>query len=82
MTLLNILNFFAFNPLQNKNIIDLRHRKLMTMIYGKFELATNKNSTPTQQKWLTDEQGKQKLKLLSMLKVVRQQVYIVKSTLL
>ena len=59
MTVLDTLNFVAFNPLQNNNPIAVRRRKLMAKIDEQIQLATNKDYTPTQHKWVTDEQGKQ-----------------------
>ena len=59
MTLLDTLNFVAFNPLQNNNPIALRRRKLMAKIGEQIQLATNKDYTPTQHKWVTDDEGKQ-----------------------
>jgi hypothetical protein len=59
MTVLGTLNFFAFNPLANNNPIAVRRRKLMAKIDVQIQLATNKGYTPTQHKWVTDEQGKQ-----------------------
>ena len=49
----------ALNPLQNNNPIAARRRKLMAKIDEKIQLATNKDYTPTQHKWVTGEQGKQ-----------------------
>ena len=59
MTVLDTLNFVAFNPLKNINPIAVRRRKLMAKINEQIQLATNKDYTPTQHKWVTDEQGKQ-----------------------
>ena len=59
MTVLDTLNFVAFNPLQSNNPIAIRRRKLMAKIDEQIQLATNKDYTPTQHKWVTDEQGKQ-----------------------
>ena len=59
MTVLDTLNFVAFNPLQNNNLIAARRRKLMAKIDEKIQLATNKDYTPTQHKWVTDDEGKQ-----------------------
>ena len=59
MTVLDTLNFVAFNPLQNNNPIAVRRRKLMAKIDEQIQLATNKDCTPTQHKWVTNEQGKQ-----------------------
>ena len=60
MTVLNTLNFVAFNPLQNNNPIAVRRRKLIAKIDEKIQLAANKDYTPTQQKWVTDEHGNQR----------------------
>ncbi|MDC1242497.1 hypothetical protein N8Z86_00020 [Amylibacter sp.] len=59
MTVLNKLNFVAFNPLQNNNPIAVRRRKLTAKIDIQIQLATNKEYTPTQHKWVTDDEGKQ-----------------------
>ena len=59
MTLLYNLNFVAFNPLQSNNPIAVRRRKLIAKLDKKIQLATNKDYTPMQHKWATDEQGKQ-----------------------
>ncbi|ABM04643.1 conserved hypothetical protein [Psychromonas ingrahamii 37] len=59
MTVLDTLNFVAFNPLQNNNPIAVRRRKLMAKIDEQIQLATNKDYTPTQHKWVTDGEGKQ-----------------------
>ena len=57
MTVLDTLNFVAFNPLQNNNPIAVRRRKLITKINEKIQLAANKDFTPTQHKWVTDADG-------------------------
>ena len=57
MTVLDTLNFVAFNPLQNNNPIAVRRRKLIAKLDEQIQLATNKDYTPTQHKWVTDEQG-------------------------
>ena len=59
MSVLDTLNFVKFNPLQNNNPTAVRHRDLIGKIDEQIELATNKDYTPTQHKWVTDEQGKQ-----------------------
>jgi len=59
MTVLNKLNFVAFNPLQNNNPIAVRRRKLIAKIDEQIQLAANKDYTPTQHKWVTDDEGKQ-----------------------
>ena len=59
MTVFDALNFVVFNPLQNNNPIAVRRSKLITKIDEQVQLAANKDYTPTQQKWITDEHGKQ-----------------------
>jgi hypothetical protein len=59
MTVLDTLNFVVFNQLQNNNPIAVRRRKLMAKLDEQIQLATNKDYTPTQHKWVTNEQGKQ-----------------------
>ena len=59
MIVLDKLNFVAFNPLQSNNPIAVRRRKLMAKIDEQIQLATNKDYTPTQHKWVTDGEGKQ-----------------------
>ena len=59
MTVLDKLTFVAFNPLQNNNPIAVRCRKLIAKIYEQIQLASNKDYTPTQHKWVTDEHGNQ-----------------------
>ena len=59
MTILDTLNFVAFKPLQNNNLIAVRRRKLRAKIDGKIQLATNKDYKPTQHKWVSDDEGKQ-----------------------
>ena len=56
MTVLDTLNFVAFNPLQNNNPIAVRRRKLMAKIDEQIQLATNKDYTPTQHKWVTEDE--------------------------
>ena len=60
MTVLDTLNFVAFNPLQNNNPIAVRRRKLIAKIDEQIQLATDKAYTPTQQKWVTDADGNQR----------------------
>lgn len=60
MTVLDTLNFVAFNPLQKNNSIVIRRRKLIAKIEEQMQLAANKDYTPTQQKWVTDEHGNQR----------------------
>ena len=59
MSELDTLNFVAFNPLQNDNPIVLRRRKLIAKIDEQLQLAANKDYTPTQHKWVIDEDGSQ-----------------------
>ena len=58
MTVLDTLNFVAFNPLKNNNPIAVRRRKLIAKIDEQIQLAANKDYTPTQHKWVTDGEGK------------------------
>ena len=60
MTVLDTLNFVAFKPLQNNNAIVVRRRKLIAKIDEQIQLAANKDYTPTQHKWITDEDGNQR----------------------
>ena len=60
MIVLDTLNFFAFNPPQNNNPIAVRHRKLIAKIDEQIQLAANKDYTPRQQKWVTEEHGNQR----------------------
>ena len=60
MTVLDTLNFVAFNPLANNNPIAIRRRKLIAKIDEQILLAANKDYTPTQHKWVTDEDGNQR----------------------
>ena len=60
MTVLDTLNLVAFNPLQNNNPIAVRRRKLIAKIDEQIQLAANKEYTPTQHKWVTDEHGNQR----------------------
>jgi hypothetical protein len=59
MTVLNTLNFVAFNPLQNNNPIAVRRRKLIANLDEQIQLATKKDYTSKQHKWVTDDEGKQ-----------------------
>ena len=59
MTLLDTLNFVTFNPLLSNNPIAVRRRKLIAKLDEQIQLATNKDYTPTQLKWVTDDEGKQ-----------------------
>jgi hypothetical protein len=60
MTVLDTLNFVAFNLLQNNNPIAVLRRKLIAKIDVQIQLAANKYYTPTQRKWVTDEDGNQR----------------------
>ena len=60
MTVLDTLNFVAFNPFQNNNPIAIRRRKLIAKIDEQLQLASDKDYTPTQHKWITDADGNQK----------------------
>ena len=60
MTVLDTKNFVAFNPLQNNNPIAVRRRKLIAKIDEQILLATDKDYTPTQHKWITDADGSQR----------------------
>jgi hypothetical protein len=60
MTVLDTLNFVSFNPLQNNNPIAVRRRKLIAKIDEQIQLASDKDYTPTQHKWITDADGDQK----------------------
>ena len=52
MTVLDTLNFVAFNSLQNNNPIAVRRRKLIAKINKQIQLAVDKDYTPTQQMML------------------------------
>ena len=60
MTVLDTLNFVAFKPLANNNPIAIRRRKLIAKIDEQLQLASDKDYTPTQHKWITDADGNQK----------------------
>jgi hypothetical protein len=60
MTVLDTLNFVAFNLLANNNPIAVRRRKLIAKIDEQIQLAANNDYTPTQHKWVTDEHGNQR----------------------
>ena len=47
-TVLDTLNFLAFNPLQTNNPIAVRCRKLIAKIDEQIQLAANKEYTGTQ----------------------------------
>ena len=73
MTVLDTLNFVAFNLLQNNNPIAVRRRKLIAKIDEQIQLAANKDYTPTQHKWVTDKHGNQrKVEVADKLAKVRQ----------
>lgn len=69
MTVLYTLNFVAFKPLANNNPIAVRHRKLIAKIDEQLQLASDKDYTPTQHKWITDADGNQKKVELSRNKI-------------
>ena len=60
MTVLDTLNFVTFKPLANNNPIAVRRRKLVAKIDEQIQLASDKDCTPTQHKWITDADGNQK----------------------
>jgi hypothetical protein len=60
MTVLDTLNFVAFQPLGNTNPIAVRRRKLAAKIDEQILLAIDKAYTPTQHKWITDADGNQR----------------------
>ena len=60
MSVLDTLTFVGFNPLQNNNPIAIRRRKLIAKIDEQMQLAAKKEYIPTQQKWVTDEDGNQR----------------------
>lgn len=70
MTVLDKLNFVAFNSLQNNNPIAVRRRKLMAKIDEQIQLAINKDYTPTHiNGLLMTKVNKPNLKLLNVLSV-------------
>ena len=60
MTVLDTLNFVAFKPLANNNPVAVRRRKLIAKLEEQIRLAADKDYTPTQHKWVTDEEGNEK----------------------
>ena len=56
MTVLDKLNFVAFNPLQNNNPIAVRRRKLMAKIDEQIQLAADSDYTSITHKWITDKE--------------------------
>ena len=60
MTVVDTINFVAFNSLQNNNPIPVYHRMLIAKIDEQIQLAAKKDYTPTQHKWVTDEHGNQR----------------------
>ena len=60
MTVLDTLIFVAFNSLQNNNPIAVRRSKMIEKIDAQVQLAADKEFTPTQHKWVTDEHGNQR----------------------
>tara|TARA_Y100000991_G_C21882464_1_gene310023 strand:- start:97 stop:345 length:249 start_codon:yes stop_codon:yes gene_type:complete len=70
MTVIDTLNFVAFYPFQNNNPIAVRRRKLIAKIDEQTQLPANKDYTPAQHKWGTDEMVLNvKWKLLNVLSV-------------
>ena len=47
MTVLDTLNFVAFNPLKNNDPIAVRRRKLIAKIDEQIQLPVSKDYTPT-----------------------------------
>jgi hypothetical protein len=60
MTVLDTMNFVVFNLLQNNNLIAVRHRKLIAKIDEQIQLNVNKDYTPTQHEWVSEEHGNQR----------------------
>ena len=60
MTVLDSLSFVAFNQLQTNNPIAVCRLNLIAKIDEQIQLAANKDYTPTQHKWVTDEHGNQR----------------------
>jgi hypothetical protein len=60
MTVLDTLNFVAFNPISNNNTTSVHRRKLIATIDEQILLASNKDYSATKQKWITDEEANQK----------------------
>lgn len=60
MTVLDTLSFVAFKPLKNNNLIAIRRRKLVAKLDKQIQLASNKDYTPTQYKWIAGAEGNQK----------------------
>ena len=60
MTVLDTLYFVAFKPFANTNPIAVRRRKLVAKIDEQILLATDKDYTSTQHKWITDADGNQR----------------------
>ena len=73
MTILNTLNFVAFNPLQSNNPIAVRRHKRIAKIDEQIQLAENKDYTPTHLRTtnglLTNMVTNAKCKLLKALSV-------------
>ena len=70
MTVLDTLNFVAFNPLQNNSTIAVRRRKLIAKIDEKYNLQQIKTTRPRSINGLqTNKVSKQKLKLPSVLSI-------------
>ena len=70
MTVLDTLNFVAFNQLQNNNPIAVRRRKLIAKIDEQIQLSANKDYTLRNTNGLlTNMVANVKLKLLNVLSV-------------
>jgi len=60
MTILNTLNFVAFNAASNSDPIVARRRKLIAKIEEQIQLANDPNYLPIKTKWITDADGHQR----------------------
>ena len=60
MAEIDTLSFVAFKPLANNNPIAMRRRKLVAKIDERIQLASDKDYTPTQHKWIADAEGNPK----------------------
>ena len=60
MTVLDTLNFVVFKPLASNNPIAVCRPKLIAKIDEQIQLASYKDYTPTQHKWVTNEDGSQR----------------------
>ena len=79
MTVLDTLNFVAFNPLRNNNIIAVRRRKLIAKIDEQIQLAQTKTThLRNTNGLLITKVANVKLKLLNVLSVGGQLALMVK----